>query len=138
MTPRQLYARTPQGTSDNLYVLRKFVPEIDQFPAHSNRVEIRCYEHHHFDHRRIWVLAGVFLDGRPVMVIQEAGRDGDDHVKRYVTDWDHYKRLVSYLWSRVPEPTSSNSDELIGMDDDVRGLTEFYGGVLGDTFGRIW
>ncbi len=44
----------------------------------SVRLSIRTHKYFNFDGRRFWRLASVWFDNKPVMIIQNAGREGDD------------------------------------------------------------
>ena len=143
MTPAQLYARTPKRVSNEVGRLKGFyynhvAPELldHDVLAHedpSKRVELRFYEDHDIDYRRNWVLASVWLDGRPFMIVQNAGREGDDHAKRFITDTATYAEAARYLKSLcVPQGTSDGPVDVVGLDDEVRELTTFYGNQLGD------
>lgn len=101
------------------------VPEVDRDGDYSSNTRVRVRVHAHYDHdyRRFARLASVWVDGAPVMVIQNGGREGDDHHMRFVTDLGGYRDLVSYLRSinslEIP-------DEVISPDQEVDGLTYFY------------
>jgi hypothetical protein len=143
VTPAQLYARTPKRAAREVGRLKGFYynhvsPELTEWDAlpyedPGKRVELRFYEDHNVDHRRNWVLASVWLDGRPFMIVQNAGREGDDHAKRFITDAATYVEAARYLKSLcLPQETRDGPTDIVGVDDDLRGLTEFYGSRLGD------
>lgn len=139
MTPKQLYARTPEKVDNALFVLRGYyfdhVPEVGvKLPSEdlNRRVEIRYYKDHWFYERRSWRLAGVFFDGAPVMVIQNAGREGEDFVGRVVTDLTRYRLLLEYLASLgQPEAIDVKAQD---ENQDIAGLTRFYGHGLDDSW----
>lgn len=111
-----LYARTPEKTSQDASILRGFyyshIPELEYalpLPVEAPRMTIHIYKEFDFDCRRFWRLAAVFLDGQPVMVIQNAGREGDDHAARFITDRATYGELVRYLASLMhPDPPGAS------------------------------
>lgn len=142
MKPSALYLMEPERVDRDVSVLFGcyycHVPEIrDLNPldaARNERVEIRYLKDFWFDGRRIWRLATVWFDGSPVMIIQNAGREGDDFRRRFVTDAGLYMRMIGYLASlvRVGEPFENG--DVVGADDEVEGLTSFYGHALTDLF----
>lgn len=135
---------TPKRVSYEIGRLKGFrynhiAPELtdwDMIPFEDpgRRVELRFYEDHNVDHRRNWVLAAVWFvnsrDGidRPFMIVQNAGREGDDHAARFITDEATYKEAARYLKSLCPpEHYDATTEGVVGIDDEVENLTEFYG-----------
>lgn len=141
MKPIELYEMAPERVDLDVTVLFGcyfcHVPEIqhlDLDTARNKRVEIRYLKDFAFDGRRIWRLATVWLDGGPVMVIQNAGREGDDFSRRIVTDEGLYVQMVKYLASLVSVTEKLEKTEMAGMGDEVVGLTWFHGHGLTDPF----
>jgi hypothetical protein len=127
MTANQLYASEPQERTTALWRIWDHLSEIttlryDIDDEQNQRVEVRLYEDYSFDGRRIWVLGSVWFDDQPVLIFQNAGREGRDHSARYITDPTRYWAMLGYLQSLV----ISTSDTL---DPDVNcyELTDFYG-----------
>lgn len=143
MKPSDLYARTPESINYDIGELIGFyynhVPEIEQnnlpWEDPNKRVEFRCYKYFNFDGRRFWKLAGVYFDGKPVMITQNAGREGDDHRKRFITDFEHYHGMVRYLMS-LSQPANFKNEDIVGIDQEIEGLDEFYGNKLDGYFER--
>lgn len=99
----------------------------------SDRVEIRIIKEHWFDNCRLWRLATVWFDRQPVMVIQNAGREGDDWERRFITNDRQYKAMIEHLNSLF---IADDLDaDCVSEADDLPGLTEFYGDNL-KTVGR--
>lgn len=71
----------------------------------SAQVEIRLIKHHDFDERRFWRLATVWYKKKPVMVIQNAGREGDDFVRRYITDAVQFTNEINTTAVPVTDPS---------------------------------
>lgn len=142
MTPAQLYARQPESEDSRLSSLHGFnfnhVPELDPatYPDMdpASRIVIRYFKNFEFDCRRFWLLAAVCIDGAPFMVIQNAGREGDDHVGRFVTDAGLYTKAAAYLAS-LSRP-SDGKTTFVSPDEEVPGLTDFYGTSLDGSFRR--
>ena len=104
MTPEQLLAREPESVTTDMRWLWGYafshVPEMnyrDDLPVQARRrrssrphlatgVSMRVYKFHAFDLRRVWRLASVHVDAKPVMIVRNAGREGDDYSDRYVFD----------------------------------------------------
>lgn len=145
MTPRELLALTPKKIERDFSCLfdgwRSFVPEVgceasSFVTTESERIEVRVYEHHVFScMRRIWRLAAVFFDGLPVMIMQSAGREGDDHTHRFVVDVASYHAMVGHMLSLMREDAIDDRDTgRVSMDDDIPDLARFYGCELGGRF----
>lgn len=150
MKPSELYARDPQETTFELCGLigcyYNFIPEAlgeeeqhllyrDEMKANT-RVEVRLYKYFDFDGRRFWKLAGVFFDGFPVMITQNAGREGDDHTARFITNEHAYKKMVKYIRTLIPIPDEEEIPDVVSADDEFPGLTDFYGNNLDGYFER--
>lgn len=144
MTPAELYARAPEKVDRDLWSLvgcyYNHIPEAttwDDIPpeakSYNPRLELRYYKQHCFDGRRTWVLASVWFDSAPVMIIQNAGREGDDHHRRFITDPERYTQLIGYLHSLAEKKPVDLSD-VVPLDQDIKGLTEFYGNQLDGHF----
>jgi hypothetical protein len=113
MKPNDLYAMTPESVErgiDSLagcYYNHLDGSGLDQFAlgqitGDTSRVQIRTLKYWCFDGRRIWSLATVWFDEKPVMVIQNAGREGDDHSRRFITDFPRFCEMCAFLQSLVP------------------------------------
>lgn len=104
MTPEQLLTRTTQFVTAELSWLwgcyYAHVPEVRR-RASAPGVFVRVYKHHDFDARKVWRLASVHVDDKPVMIVRNAGREGDDHADRYVFDLYHYRDMIDRL-GRLP------------------------------------
>ena len=92
MKPSELYKMKPEEITKNIDCLwgcyYSHIPEIEHLyiDAEKNeRVKIHTYKYFCFDGRRIWHLAAVKFDDKFVMIIQNAGREGDDHAAPIVT-----------------------------------------------------
>ena len=141
MKPQELYEMEPQEISHRPCELAgcyyNHIKEsgIDGYElgwdVETDRLEIRIIKHHNFDHRRFWRLATVWFDGKPVMVIQNAGRDGDDFRRRIITDADSFRAMCSHIASLKPV---TDIEDVVDPQSDVDGLTDFYGNHLGGMF----
>lgn len=132
MKPVDLYSLKPIKVDNDIDQLDSHMAEVDFFvidAEEDKRIELRYYADEYMDGIRGWALFSVWFDGSPVMVCQEAGRDNEDHTKKYITDIDKYIELTRYLFSLY------NYSELVPEDihdpeKDIKDLTSFYGGSL--------
>jgi hypothetical protein len=119
-----------------------FVPEAEDHAGNdawrlsthdSPRIEIRIYKDHHYDHRRFWRLAAVYFDGEPVMITQNAGREGDDFHRRFIVDQHRYFGLVRAILE-IPSKMECKGEplnDLCSPDEDLGdALTAFYNAHL--------
>jgi hypothetical protein len=118
------------------------VPEIEcdrKVTAESNtRVKIKWAAFRRSDPRRFWAIGSVWItaevagDDKPVMIIRNAGREGDDSSQRYIIDPEAYIEMVAYLWSiaMYVGPKRTLEDQAYALNTDIPELTEFYGDKL--------
>lgn len=142
MKPADLYKRTPEKTGHEIGILKgcyyDHVPEIPfelPFEDKTKKVKILYYKDFDFDGRRFWRLAGVYFDDRPVMIIQNAGREGDDHRKRFITDQTAYLDMLRHIMT-LGEPSKHEVPDIVDPETDIAGLDDFYGNRLDGYFER--
>lgn len=118
------------------------MPEVSSYaiPSTTNieRMGVRTLANFDYDGRRIWRLATVWFDDQPFMITQNAGREGDDHARRFITDWKVYEQAVHYLMS-LYQYTDDPEDPFYTLDpnEDVGDtLTFFYNDSLDTPFER--
>jgi hypothetical protein len=142
MKPSDLYAREPKETWTDVSALvgcyYNHVPELENFWQHlkldrNTKVTIKVYGFLREDTRRFWLLGGVFFAGGPVMIIRNAGREGDDHRSRFITHPASYYDMIKYLASLSdPAPKEFEASNVMSPDQDIEGLGTFYGKTLID------
>lgn len=66
------------------------------------RLKVKCLVDFYIDYRRYAAMHTVWFDELPVFIVQNAGREGDDHFNRWVTDLPRYLQLLGYLQSKIP------------------------------------
>lgn len=138
MKPIELYNRKTFEKTKELGYLKGFyynhIPEIEDelWGLNNENVEIKYYKDHSFDGRRVWVLASVWYENEPVMIIQNAGREGDDHRKRFVTNKELYIKMVQYIMNLLL--VDKDIDDICDENDDISGLASFYGYKLDGHF----
>lgn len=147
MKPQELYDRKPEDVHNDINILfgcyYNHVPEILDFYGYINheeienpRIEIRIIKEFWFDSRRFWRLATVWFDNKPVMVIRNAGREGDDHASRFVTDIILYREMVAYIQTIIPISFTEKIEDEVTPDTDIIELETFYGNTLDGYFER--
>lgn len=148
MTPADLYSRTPQYETHELSAIHNYcyshIPEIntyvgvmDEIYDHDEKVQIKVLKEFDFDHRTFWRLATVWFEGNPVMIIRNAGREGDDHKSRFVTDPDQYKLMVKYINTLIP-PDFNKIEGVVDATQEIDKLDDFYDNSLNGYFERHW
>lgn len=148
MTPNELYDRIPDKSSYDLNDLSvgsygRQLYEIDElgcgywFPdIKQTDIEIRIYKFFDFDGRRFWKLQSVYYKGNPVMIMRNAGREGDDHCSRFITDKERFKQLICQVKQHILETSDDEEiSDIVDGDDDV-GVESFYDGTLDGNFER--
>ncbi|QST02148.1 hypothetical protein IMZ31_22105 (plasmid) [Pontibacillus sp. ALD_SL1] len=142
MKPNDLYTMPPKKTETCLGSLKGFgydhLPEIEEdhlfgLENKNEKVMIKVYVDYSFDGRRSWKLASVWFDEQPVMVVQNAGREGDDHSARFITSKELFSKMVEYIESLSEEEETCVGD-LYNEDEDVEGLDAFYDHRLSDFY----
>ena len=148
MKPSQLYERQPERESLDLSYLRGKYANYDHLPELGDKYEVpldlsankyvvvRFYKEFHFDSRRFWALASVWYNGRPVMIVQNAGREGDDHRHRFITNEELFRKMLGYIWSISTMTKDVETTDIVDKDSDIPDLTDFYGNRLDGHFER--
>lgn len=135
-TPRELYALKPIKTSTDPYHLinvhlSEGVPyaasNADANLAEHGLIEIRTLADECSDGRRTWTLETIWFKGRPVMVVNSSGRDGDEYHNRFITDRESFEDMVSYIRSFCNE---TQPEDRVSADTVIPGMTEFYNATI--------
>lgn len=148
-TPNELYAMDPEKIDNNIAILigchYNHIEEsglkygsLDFALVTDNvneRVKIKYLKDFNFDYRRFWRLASVWYDGIPVMIIRNAGREGDDHYSRFITNKEAFHEMCLHIRSLVPLQVEEIID-VIDSEKDIKDLLEFYGNHLNGYFDR--
>jgi hypothetical protein len=142
MTPQQLYDRKDFtlgeinmlfGSSFNHVQESGVESYVLPWDAQNERIWIRLLKDFCFDGRRIWRLGTVWLDGSPVMVFKNAGREGDDHVGRVITDEVKFFELCMVIREMAPLDITQTND-FHSADKEIPDLANFYGNYLDGDF----
>lgn len=73
----------------------KYFGGWDKF--YESGLRVKTIAHYGYDSRRYWDLSLVFYKEIPIMLIQNAGREGDDHRSRYIFNVETYKQCIEDL-----------------------------------------
>lgn len=122
MNISELYQQPTKETTLKVYALSRHIPA----PCNSDlnkKVEVRTIDGKQFDDRRYLRLATVWFEGKPFGVIQNAGREGRDHVQAFWTDADIYTEAMLYLYALNLE---EEPPKLTSLEFDHPELVEFY------------
>ena len=133
MNANELYALIPEDTTNCLGSLKGFyydhLPEVENdlwgLEDKNTRAEVKIIKDFAFDDRRIWALKTVWFDGKPFMVTQNAGREGDDYRKRFITDVGIFKEFVQYV-KQLSDIQEYYLNDVISPEKDFPELTYFY------------
>ncbi len=112
-----LYAMKGLKVEKDLHLLiggyKRHMPELPLVAGvhieESPQIETRVVKHHAFDDRRIWQLATVWYKKKPVMVVQNGGREGDDFACRYVTDSYWFAEMRNHLAREIARMLKDNN-----------------------------
>lgn len=155
ISPNELYAREPKevlgAKFDNYDYIWwgsyfNHVPEIDQYAEYesTDRIQVKIYQDFDFDGRRFWRLASIWYEMQtdaftfehlPVMIIRNAGREGDDFSDRFITNPEAYKQMVAHI-NTLKKFDKAELDDCVDPAEPVDSLLEFYGNSLDGHFER--
>jgi len=133
-----LYNMKPSRVFYDLYhFVGTHLPEIDGYALdhdsaeQTKRIELRQIAYDCPDGRRTWELDTVWFDGKPVMVVNSSGRDGDEYSERFISDGDTFSRMVQFLREFVEAETVTG---YVKADAIIPAMTEFYGRTIHDFY----
>jgi len=139
-SPNDLYKIEPERTEQGATHLKgcyyNHIPELDDvylYDADLSRIEVRFIKDWCYDGRRVWQLASVWFDGSPCMVVQNAGREGDDFSNRFITNRGVFSAMIEYIRKQTEQDDEVNETD---SDRPEPLLTEFYSQSLNGVFKR--
>lgn len=96
-------------------------------------IKIEFYANKNLSPRYIWRLGVVKFKDKPVMIIQNAGREGDDYSKRFILTEKIYQEMIDYMnslyiFKKYDIPKFDIISDLYFTE--MPELTEFYGHTL--------
>ena len=103
------------------------IPEIVDdlgWLTNNTRVSVKIAGYKDIDYRRYWQVAGVYFEDKPIMVIQNAGREGDDYARRFITDKEGFFAMVDYIRKLM---NTEIEDRIYSPHEDIEDLIKFYG-----------
>lgn len=142
-SPQELYALKPvravSGSMLHHFIAVHLQGELDNYDLDWDklqaeqppRLEVRYLADACPDGRRTWTLGTAWFDGKPFMVANSSGRDGDEYYNRWITDAGRFRSMVEYLSTFVPHPAAT---DIVGPDKVIPGMTEFYSATLHDHY----
>jgi hypothetical protein len=138
-TPGELYALKPTRVDYGSYhtLSVHLTNEVDTYDLDSDameaskRFETRTIVDHDYDGRRGWTLQTVWFDGKPVMVVNNSGRDGDEYHDRWITDGEAFGKMVAWLRTFQPESEQTGFAEASQV---IPAMTEFYNHTIHDYY----
>lgn len=102
--------------------------QLSEIPIGLNKdVRFQIHYEANYDSRRFWRLASVWYKNEPFMIVQNAGREGDDHKKRWVTDNIVYGHAIQYIESLRMVIRVSEGLDYVEPWTDIGDLFNFYG-----------
>ncbi len=146
MTPTELYSRKPERIDSDIHILvgscYNFIPEISENDfqnrgdiKENTKIDILIYKDFDFDDRRFWRLASIKFNDEFVMIVQNAGREGDDYTGRFITNKTAYLGMIKYIQTLLPDLEKDDDEEdVVSVDDNIPSLVDFYGNQLDNFF----
>lgn len=138
---------TPTVLTDGVTLCAKWFPEVDGIEMQlygrlpkkleeDGRLKVVCLFSKNFDGERGASMHTLWFDGKPVAIVKNSGRGGDEDSHRWITDPVQFTALCTYLWM-VLEAGSGPDSDIVDPDtllypEEVFGV---YGGYYGDLFG---
>lgn len=107
MTPNQLYASMPESSTHQVYnILESLESRLgdvqiihDKIVAGRN-ILVKTHKYINLDGGdRHWALYSVWFYGKPLMIVQSAGRSGKDHYREIITDGLRLNGMIDYIRS---------------------------------------
>ena len=146
-TPAELYALKPalnphsgepRVDYGSWHTLSVHIPEVDYYNLDTDaieatkRFETRTLVDHDYDGRRGWTLQTVWYDGKPVMVVNSSGRDGDEYHDRWITDNQAFGDMIGFLrsYGKDDQPPT----DFVKASDVIPAMTEFYNATIHDFY----
>jgi len=127
MKPNDVYGWTPISQTTDLWRISGSFEDvyIDYIQDGLNtRILVKKYVNEEID-LRSFEFFSVWLDDRPFMIIERAGRGGDDYYETYITDFKAYTDAGVYLRSLYYED-EHNKPTVMDPAKDIPDLGVFY------------
>jgi len=108
--------------------LAKSLEHVDEYNidfSKNTRIKVKILAQKWHDERRFWRVATVWFDDFPFMIIKNAGREGDDHSGRVITNEEVYQEAIQYIRSKLWRPHVVG--DTINLEFELPEFVEFYG-----------
>jgi hypothetical protein len=69
------------------------------------------------------------------MMVQNAGREGDDHAHRFIINVDSYKEIMEYYGKGHDITINDDTSIIEDLEEYCRNYTEFYGNDIENSDG---
>ena len=103
----------------------------DEWDKVAEHIMYKFVIYHNIDGRRIWALGYATFDDIPFMIIQNAGREGDDHVQEYIFNEEVYEQAVELLLDIQRDiPRGVRKPYIYNIEEHNENLNSFYGLIL--------
>jgi len=129
MKPSDLYRLKPIEIDYCLYALKGVIdePVWNTYNDPNKRVELHSYFFHSFDSDRYMHLFAVKMDNKFVMIIQRAGREGNDYIEYFITDFRQYIQLCKYIRGLNLEYDEKHQEHIYKENKIIKEIGNFYG-----------
>jgi hypothetical protein len=96
---------------------------------------VKTIAHFQMDGRRYWNLSMVYFGIIPIMLVQNAGREGDDHAHRFIFNVEKYKEIME-CYGNGHDITVNDDTTIVGdLEQPFRIYTDFYGNDIENSDG---
>lgn len=131
MKPVDVYTAKVLSVKNSVYDIESHVHnELSLYHAldynkieESGKIEVKNHYYYQIDYRRYASMSSVWFEGSPIMIVQNAGREGRDHEMRFITDDIKYKLMINFIRSCVIE----DSVDVYDLNEEIEELSNFYG-----------
>lgn len=128
MKPSFIYRQKSIRVSSNLYYLDGFLPEMkveEEAELLNTRIEIRLHFHKDLGVGLHLAISSVWFDSKPVMIIRNAGRNGEER-DRFVIDSHLYHDMLSFILSlKMKFISLLELEDYVNPDTDVDALNRW-------------
>jgi hypothetical protein len=127
------YAPSKEDTRKLVGCYYNHIPELDGL--YDDGLIIKTIAHFQLGGRRYWNLSMVYFGIIPIMMVQNAGREGDDHAHRFIINVDSYKEIMEYYGKGHDITINDDTSIIEDLEEYCRNYTEFYGNDIENSDG---
>jgi hypothetical protein len=106
-------------TSDNLLNYSYDFLDLDReyvSIGEQGRLVMKCHGCVRHDSRRYWELCTAWFDNQPFMIIRRAGREGDDHKSRFITNVGLFQQARAWALECIAKSENIEPSDAVGLD----------------------